>query len=101
MTDGTLVIREGEGAGAEYPLSGELVLGREQGSADVVLTDPGISRRHAAVRAAAGRISVTDLGSSNGTFVNGARVRGEAELADGDEIQIGGTVLSVHGSDAA
>jgi pSer/pThr/pTyr-binding forkhead associated (FHA) protein len=99
--DGTLVIREGEGEGTEFPLHAELVLGREQGSADVVLTDPGISRRHAAVRAGAGRVTVEDLGSSNGTFVNGSRIRGEFELADGDEIQIGGTVLSVHGADAA
>ena len=99
--DGTLVIREGEGAGTEFPLEAELVLGREQGSADVVLTDPGISRSHAAVRAGAGRITVEDLGSSNGTFVNGSRIRGELELADGDEIQIGGTVLSIHGADAA
>ncbi|MGZ5387817.1 MAG: FHA domain-containing protein [Solirubrobacterales bacterium] len=96
MTAGTLVIRRGEGAGAEYPIDGEMVLGREPGSADVVLTDPGISRRHAAIRAAAGRISVADLGSSNGTYVNGDRIRGEAELAAGDEIQLGGIVLSVH-----
>ncbi|MGZ5323159.1 MAG: FHA domain-containing protein [Solirubrobacterales bacterium] len=96
MTAGTLVIRRGEGAGAEYPIDGEVVLGREPGSADVVLTDPGISRRHAAIRAAAGRISVADLGSSNGTYVNGDRIRGEAELAAGDEIQLGGIVLSVH-----
>ncbi len=96
MTAGTLVIRQGEGAGAEYPIDGEVVLGREPGSADVVLADPGISRRHAAIRAAAGRISVADLGSSNGTYVNGDRIRGEAELAAGDEIQLGGTVLSFH-----
>jgi hypothetical protein len=96
----TLVIRQGEGAGDEYALEGETVIGREHGSADVVLADPGISRRHAAVRAGGGRITVTDLGSSNGTYVNGSRLSGEVELADGDEIQVGGTVLSVHGSGA-
>jgi hypothetical protein len=98
---GTLVIREGDGAGGEHPLDGELVLGREPGAAGLLLEDPGISRRHAAVRERAGAITVEDLGSSNGTFVNGERITGEVELADGDEIQLGGTVISVHGSEAA
>lgn len=95
------MIREGDGAGGELPLEGETVIGREQASADLALTDPGISRRHAAVRDHDGRITVEDLGSSNGTFVNGQRISGEVELADGDEIQLGGIVLSVHGADAA
>ena len=95
MTDATLVIREGDGAGGEYPLDGELVIGREPGSADLVLDDPGISRRHAAVRAIGGAITVEDLSSSNGTFVNGKRISGEVELAEGDEVQVGGTVLSL------
>ncbi len=95
MADATLVIREGDGAGGEYPLDGELVIGREPGSADLVLADPGISRRHAAVRALGGAVTVEDLGSSNGTFVNGKSISGEVELAQGDEVQVGGTVLSL------
>ena len=91
-----LVIREGQGAGSEYPLDGEVVLGRERGSADLVLDDPGVSRRHAAIRADGARITVTDLGSSNGTYANGRRITGAAVLADGDEIELGGTVISVH-----
>jgi FHA domain len=98
---GTLVIRDGEGAGGEHPLDGEVVVGREPGSAGLVLSDPGVSRRHAAVRESAGSITVEDLGSSNGTFVNGRAISGAVELADGDEIQIGGTVISVHSSEAA
>jgi len=98
---GTLVIRDGGGAGDEYPLEGEAILGREQGAADLVLDDPGVSRRHAAVRSGGGRITVEDLGSSNGTFVNGEQISGQVELADGDEIQVGGTVISAHGADAA
>ena len=95
-----LVIREGDGAGSEHPLEGEVVLGRERGSADLVLDDPGVSRRHAAIRSEGGRITVTDLGSSNGTYANGERITGAVELADGDEVQVGGTVISVHGADA-
>ena len=101
MTDGTLVIREGEGAGTEHPLEGELVIGREQGSADLVLGDPGVSRRHAAVRAIGGAITVEDLGSSNGTFVNGDSISAEIELADGDEVRVGGIVFSVRPGPAA
>lgn len=92
----TLVIRRGEGAGSEHPLDGEVVIGRERGSADLVLDDPGVSRRHAAVRDEGGRIIVADLGSSNGTYANGRRIDGTAVLADGDEIELGGTVISVH-----
>ncbi len=95
------MIREGDGAGGEHALDGETVIGRERAAADLVLTDPGISRRHAAVRALGGHITVEDLGSSNGTFVNGQRISTEIELADGDEIQLGRAVLSVHGADAA
>jgi len=98
---GTLVIREGDGAGGEHPLDGEVILGREPGASGLLLDDPGISRRHAAVRERAGSITVEDLGSSNGTFVNGERISGEVELADGDEVQLGATVVSVHGSEAA
>lgn len=96
-----LVIREGDQAGSEHPLDGEVVIGREPGAADLVLDDPGISRRHAAVRALGGVLTVEDLGSSNGTYANGHRISGEVELADGDEIQLGGTIVSVHGPDAA
>jgi hypothetical protein len=98
---GTLVIRDGEGAGGEHPLDGEVVVGRQPGAAGLALADPGVSRRHAAVRESAGSITVEDLGSSNGTFVNGRPISGEVELADGDEIQIGGTMISVHSSEAA
>ena len=101
VSDARLVIREGEGAGGEFPLEGEVVLGREPSSADLVLDDPGVSRRHAAIRRLGGPVTVEDLGSSNGTYVNAQRVHGEVELADGDEIQVGETVLSLHGGDAA
>lgn len=101
MADGTLVIRAGAGAGDEHPLAAEVILGRERGSADLVLDDPGISRRHAVVRDQGGRVTVEDLDSSNGTFVNGQRISGVVELAAADEIQLGGIILGVEGADAA
>jgi pSer/pThr/pTyr-binding forkhead associated (FHA) protein len=96
----SLVVQEGPGSGSEHPIDGEVTLGRDH-TADLVLDDPGISRRHATVRADAGKVTVEDLGSSNGTFVNGERIRGEVELAGGDEVQIGGVVFTVEGADPA
>jgi FHA domain-containing protein len=101
MTEASVVIQEGPGAGSEHPVDGELTLGREEGSADLVIDDPGVSRCHARVVADGGGVVVEDLGSSNGTFVNGERISGAVEVAAGDEIQVGGTVFGVEGADAA
>lgn len=71
------------------PLSeGENVLGRDA-DADVWIGDPSVSRRHACVRIADGTARLADLGSKNGTVVAGARITGEAALADGDRFRIG------------
>jgi len=58
----------------------------------VVLGDPNVSRRHAEFRHAGDAVVVTDLGSTNGTRVNGVAVR-EQDLASGDEITVGSTTL--------
>jgi len=59
---------------------------------EIVLTDGNVSRRHAEVRRRDDRIVIVDLGSTNGTKVNGAGIK-EKELADGDEIGLGSTRL--------
>ena len=64
---------------------------------DVVLADPNVSRRHAEVRRAGTGFVVVDLGSTNGTKVNGAGVK-ERRLADGDEITVGGTKIRFEAS---
>lgn len=101
MAETTLVIREGAGAGSEHPLSGELTVGREQGAVSLAIDDSGVSRQHARFVADGFSVSVEDLGSSNGTFVNGERITQPVELAAGDEVQVGGTVLELQGADAA
>jgi hypothetical protein len=58
----------------------------------VVLSDPNVSRRHAEIRRTGDVVVVTDLGSTNGTKVNGATVR-EQQLASGDEVTVGSTTL--------
>jgi hypothetical protein len=64
---------------------------------DVVLGDTKVSRRHAEVRRDGTEVILVDLGSTNGTKVNGAGVR-ERRLGDGDEITVGSTVLRFEAS---
>lgn len=64
---------------------------------DISLTDPNVSRRHAEVRRRGNDFVVVDLGSTNGTRVNGTGVR-ERRLADGDDITLGSTVVRFEAS---
>src|SRR4051812_22561587 len=77
--------------GAEWPLGTSARIGRSA-SCDVVLTDDSVSRRHAEIALRGGVCVVRDLGSCNGTWVNG-RVVQRARLRRGDELQLGETVI--------
>jgi class 3 adenylate cyclase len=59
----------------------------------LLLTDPRISRRHLSLRQAAGAVRVTDLGSTNGTLVDGAPLRGSHILAPGEVVQLGASTI--------
>src|SRR5262245_61260061 len=87
-----LIMRKGPSPGVRFPLDERLVLGRHR-NADVVVQDPGASRRHAVVVHRGGLFRVLDLGSTNGTLLNGRRVEKEALLTEGDLIQIGAEVF--------
>jgi hypothetical protein len=68
-----------------------VVVGRDDGCA-IVDPDPSVSRRHAIVLMQSdGRFLLTDLGSTNGTFVNGSRVE-SVVLTDGDQVRFGSSV---------
>ena len=75
---------------------GENVIGRDP-RCSVWLDAPGVSRRHAAIRvdSATRRVTLEDLGSTNGTFLRRSRVRTEVALEDGDEIKVGTVVLTI------
>jgi tRNA A-37 threonylcarbamoyl transferase component Bud32 len=75
------------------PDGGSLVIGRSK-NADICLDDQMLSRQHVKVEARAGIAIVSDLASSNGTFLNGERVK-ESRLATGDQIKIGGHIFHV------
>jgi len=87
---GFLVLGAPPGSGRIPLPSARTVFGRK--GADVDLDDPAVSRRHFQVEVAGRDVFVRDLDSSNGTFVNGRRVR-YAELVDGDEVRAGETFL--------
>jgi pSer/pThr/pTyr-binding forkhead associated (FHA) protein len=89
---GLLVIRNGGFEGMKYELGmAETIIGRNP-TTDITLLDEGISREHAIVLfdEDLGAFTIEDLQSTNGTKVNGKRVRG-ATLSPGDLIQIGHT----------
>ena len=81
--------------GGEYPLpaSGEIVIGRSS-ELDMVLVEDMVSRRHARILVADGKVVLEDLGSTNGSFVNGERVQ-RAELNAGDRILIGTSIIKI------
>jgi hypothetical protein len=95
----------GGGRGAALVLAdgGRVILGSvpvrigRSPDSDVVLADPNVSRRHAEIRPEMGGYVVRDLGSTNGTRVNGSVVS-ERRLADGDEIGVGAARLRFEAS---
>ena len=82
----------GPEAGRVWDLPQETVLGRG-GSAEIVLADPSVSRDHARIVCREGSYYIVDLGSTNGTWVQGQRVAPEAPLSDGDVIKLGAVEL--------
>jgi pSer/pThr/pTyr-binding forkhead associated (FHA) protein len=94
-----LVITSGQLEGRRIEVAEELVIGRE--NVDVVIDDAELSRRHFAVRPVAGGLEVEDLGSRNGTRVDGTRIDGPTRVRDGAVVTVGMTTLAVEAPQAA
>src|SRR3954468_3327581 len=90
---GTLKVISGPAAGQSLEVDRELTIGREE--AALTGRDEQMSRRHAVVRPVDDGIAVRDLGSRNGTFVNGSRVDGETTLRANGRLQLGDTEIAV------
>ncbi len=91
----------GKYQGGEFPVQPgkEIVVGRSS-DLDMVLVEDMVSRKHARINHAARRIWIEDLGSTNGTFVNGEKIK-RARLKEGDRILIGTSILKVIAGDGA
>jgi diguanylate cyclase (GGDEF)-like protein len=87
-----LVVLSGNNVGEMYNVAGDLVLGRGR-DADVRVQGDGISRQHVRLRIEDGSVVLQDLGSTNGSFVNGDRVTTPRRLEDGDKIQLGSATI--------
>lgn len=95
MAEVRIVVVEGPNEGRDFEISGATTVGRDS-SAGIVIDDPEASRRHASLSSDDAGVTVEDLGSTNGTFVNGQRLSAAQTLSDGDKLRIGTTVFAVH-----
>ena len=95
----TLVAGSGPLDGRRFELDGEIVLGRED--ATITLADEETSRRHAAIRVVEGAVVIEDLGSTNGTYVDGRRITTATTLSGGETIKMGQTIFHLEVEAAA
>ncbi len=88
-SEARLIIRSGSSTQEEYHLAADrITIGREAFN-EIVLHDPEVSRRHVQIEFQSGRYVIEDLGSTNGTFVNGRRINLPTPLNNGDVIEMG------------
>lgn len=91
-----LTMRSGPSAGTVYALEGEqITIGRES-SNEISVNDAEVSRRHARLTFQGGKFVLEDLGSTNGTFVNGQRLTGPRVLKSGEVISLGEQIVFVY-----
>jgi hypothetical protein len=90
-----LVVRQGPNPNTEYSLTrSKTIIGRTQDN-DIALADSEVSRQHALIIRQEGGFAIEDLGSTNGTFINGLRVTGITPLNYGDTIELGEAIQLV------
>ena len=99
VPEALLLSEADNGQAVNFRLTALTYIGRSEDN-QLRLLDPGVSRRHVLVMATPGGYTIRDLGSQNGTYVNGTRVD-ESPLTDGDRITIGEINLVFRGAPAA
>ena len=94
MSNRVTVVRSDSQAGLSFVVTNATVVGRSDQS-DVILEDPYASEFHFRLVVQDGTLAVSDLGSTNGTYVNGRRITTPTNLRRGDALQVGKTVMEV------
>jgi hypothetical protein len=90
-----VIVHSDEQSGQRFAVRGGVVLGKSA-DADIVLDDPYASDFHLRFGTEEGHIVVSDLGSTNGTYVNGRRISAApVSLSRGDAVQVGKTIMEV------
>lgn len=89
-----VAVRSANLSGLRFPLGAGVTIGRS-GDSDVVIDDPYASEFHFRIVVQNDTAVLSDLGSTNGTYLNGRRVTVPTRLGKGDSIQIGNTILEV------
>lgn len=79
----------------QYLLTGAVTVIGRGGDSDIILEDTGVSRHHLELRHEHGTLVATDLGSTNGTFVDGDRIRTPVALQNGSQLTVGRTRMTV------
>lgn len=95
MSESLPVLVLADGGRPIQVVPGKMSIGRTPES-DIYLNHEQVSRRHATIVHGDGHTHITDLGSSNGTFVNDSRIQGTVELRDGDRVRFARTELTFH-----
>jgi ABC-2 type transport system permease protein len=95
MARGIVKITSGPAAGAELAVDHELMIGRAAEGEGTLAGDPELSRQHARITRVNGELTIEDLGSTNGTSVNGERISGPRQLQTGDLVSVGGSTIEV------
>lgn len=89
------VIRSGPNTGTIYPLdASEIIIGRDASNV-IAINDAEVSRKHAKLSLQNSGYVIQDLGSTNGTFINGQRITGSQELKPGDTVTLGENIVLV------
>ncbi|RLB56692.1 MAG: GGDEF domain-containing protein [Deltaproteobacteria bacterium] len=92
----TLTVLNGSSAGLVIPMGDKPAVFGRGAEADVRILDQGISRKHGTFLLRGSDLYFQDLGSTNGTFVEGRPLRGELQLEDGSRLQLGRTLIRAH-----
>ena len=93
MSQFQFVMRSGPTPGVIFPLEGDQILIGRDASNGVAINDAEISRKHSRISFQGGKYVLEDLGSTNGTFVNDARIAAVTPVSSGDLIRCGNLVL--------